>query len=131
MSPSLFVSKSIKNFEGAQCNSPGTRSPLKYPSLTRFDSDGGKTGTMARIKSAGVIKVSPEGVLTDAKYSKTWKANMVHEAISEHFVKQKHNMIHIYHSNQVEATILPSKEDRRLTHLYSELILTDIHRGKT
>ena len=45
--------------------------------------------------------------------------------------KQKHNMIHIYHSNQVEATILPSKEDRRLTHLYSELILTDIHRGKT
>lgn len=71
MSPSLLVSKSIKFFEGSHCNSPGTSSPLRKPSLTRFDSEGGKTGTMARIKSAGVIKISPLGLRTDAKYSKT------------------------------------------------------------
>lgn len=72
MSPSLLVSKSIKNSEGAQYSSPGTCSPLREPSLTRFDSEGGKTGTTARIKSAGVIKTSPPGVRMDAKYSKTW-----------------------------------------------------------
>jgi len=71
MSPSLLVSKSIKNCEGSHCNSPGTCSPLRKPSLTRVDSEGGKTGTMARIKSAGVIKTSPPGDRTDAKYSKT------------------------------------------------------------
>lgn len=73
MSPSLLVSKSMKNLEGGQCNSPGTRSPLRNPSLTRFDSEGGNTGTTARIKSAGVINTSPAGVLTEAKYSKTCK----------------------------------------------------------
>lgn len=67
ISPSLLVSKSIKNFEGAQFNSPGTLSPLKNPSLIRFDSEGGNTGTIARIKSAGVIKTSPAGVRIDAK----------------------------------------------------------------
>ena len=71
MSPSPLVSKSMKNFEGAQCNFPGTVSPLRNPSLTRFDSDGGNTGTTARIKSSGVIRTSPSGVLKDAKYSKT------------------------------------------------------------
>jgi hypothetical protein len=71
MSPSLFVSKSIKNSEGSHCNVPGTCSPLREPSLTRLDSEGGNTGTTARIKSAGVIKTSPPVVLFDAKYSNT------------------------------------------------------------
>ena len=71
ISPSLLVSKSMKNLEDAQCNSPGTVSPLRNHSLMRFDSDGGNTGTTARIKSAGVIRTSPSGVLKDAKYSKT------------------------------------------------------------
>uniref|UniRef100_A0A0A9E461 Uncharacterized protein n=1 Tax=Arundo donax TaxID=35708 RepID=A0A0A9E461_ARUDO len=53
MRPSLFVSNSMKNFDGAQCNSPGLRSPLNLPSRTMVDSDGGKTGTTALIKSAG------------------------------------------------------------------------------
>jgi hypothetical protein len=53
MRPSLFVSNSIKNSDGAQCNSPGLRSPLNLPSRTMVDSDGGKTGTTALIKSAG------------------------------------------------------------------------------
>lgn len=75
ISPSLLVSKSMKNLEGAQCNSLGTVSPLRNPSLTRFDSDGGNSGTTARIKSAGVRRTSPSGVLKDAKYSKTWKEN--------------------------------------------------------
>ena len=55
MSPSLLVSKSMKNWEGAHCNWPGTDSPLRKPSLTRFDLDDGNTGTTARIKSAGVM----------------------------------------------------------------------------
>lgn len=71
MSPSLLVSKSMKNCEGSQSSSPGTRSPLRKPSLTRFDSDEGNTGTTALIKSAGVIRTSPAGVRRDAKYSKT------------------------------------------------------------
>lgn len=70
MSPSLLVSKSIKNVDGAQRNSPGSCSPLKYPSLTISESDGGKTGTTALIKSAGVMHTSPSGFLDDAKYSK-------------------------------------------------------------
>lgn len=72
MRPSLSVSKSIKNSEGAQHNSPGVLSPLRYPSRTRFDSDGGKTGTTARIKSAGVINVSPLSAMKEAKYSNTF-----------------------------------------------------------
>ena len=73
MSPSLSTSKSIKKSEGAQCNSPGFLSPPKYPSLTRLDSDGGKTGTTARIRSAGFISNSPSGDRKDAKYSKTFR----------------------------------------------------------
>lgn len=71
ISPSPFVSNSIKKSEGAQRNSPGTNSPFRNPSLTRLDSDGEKTGTTALIKSAGVISTSPLGVRIDAKYSKT------------------------------------------------------------
>lgn len=67
MSPSLLVSKSIKNFDGSQRKSPGTRSPLKKPSLTRLDSEEGNTGTTALIRSAGVMKTSPAGVRMDAK----------------------------------------------------------------
>lgn len=81
MRPSLLVSKSMKNLEGAQSNSPGTRSPLKNPSLTRVDSDGGNTGTIARIKSAGVISTSPPGVRNDAKYSKTLRASKARDHI--------------------------------------------------
>lgn len=72
ISPSLLVSKSIKNLDGEQCNSPGWCSPFKYPSLTISDSDGGKTGTTALIKSAGVIHISPSGFLDEAKYSKIY-----------------------------------------------------------
>lgn len=75
--PSLFTSKSMKNCEGEQRNSPGNLSPLRDPSLTMFDSDGGNTGTMARIKSPGVIRVSPRLFFTDAKYSNTFKQNKV------------------------------------------------------
>lgn len=71
--PSLFVSKSIKNFEGAHCSSPGLLSPLRYPSLTRCDSDGGNTGTTALIRSAGVINISPSSASKDAKYSNTFE----------------------------------------------------------
>lgn len=71
ISPSLFTSKSIKKSEGGQRNRPGLLSPLKYPSLTSLDSDGGKTGTTARIKSEGFMSNSPSGVRKDAKYSKT------------------------------------------------------------
>ena len=78
MSPSLFVSKSIKNSEGSHSNEPGNCSPLKEPSLTRLDSEGGNTGTMARIKSAGVIKTSSPGIRFDAKYSKTWNQTRCH-----------------------------------------------------
>jgi hypothetical protein len=53
MRPSLFVSNSMKNSDGAQCNSPGLRSPLNLPSRMAVDSDGGNTGTTALIKSAG------------------------------------------------------------------------------
>lgn len=70
ISPSLSVSKSIKKAEGLQYNSPGLRSPLKYPSLTMLDSDGGKTGTIARIRSAGFITSSPSKFWLDAKYLK-------------------------------------------------------------
>lgn len=73
MWPSLFVSKSIKNFDGAHSSSPGFLSPLRYPSLTRCDSDGGNTGTTALIRSAGVINISPSWASKDAKYSKTFK----------------------------------------------------------
>ena len=59
----------MKNSEGGQRNWPGLLSPFKYPSLTRLDSDGGKTGTTARIRSAGFISSSPSGVRQDAKYS--------------------------------------------------------------
>ncbi|KAK3006059.1 hypothetical protein RJ639_016677 [Escallonia herrerae] len=67
----VVVSKNIKNFEGAQRNLPGTDSPLRYPSLTRFASDGGNTRTTALIKSAGVINISPEGDFKEAEYSIT------------------------------------------------------------
>lgn len=84
ISPSLSVSKSIKKEDGAQCNSPGTRSPLKYPSLTILDSDGGKTVTTARIKSAGVIHISPFVFLDVAKYSKIYKENMENKSSLKH-----------------------------------------------
>lgn len=71
ISPSLSTSKSIKNSEGRQNKWPGLLSPFKYPSLTSLDSDGGKTGTTARIRSTGFISSSPSGVRQDAKYSKT------------------------------------------------------------
>lgn len=70
ISPSLLVSKSIKKVDGAQRKSPGWRSPLRFPSLTLSDSDGGNTGTTALIKSAGVMNISPSGLRKDAKYSK-------------------------------------------------------------
>lgn len=73
ISPSLSVSKSIKNSEGEQSNWPGIFSPFRYPPRTLDASDGGNTGTTARIKSAGVINTSPEGDRKDAKYSNTWK----------------------------------------------------------
>lgn len=73
ISPSLLVSKSIKKFDGLQCKSPGLRSPLKYPSLMILDSDGGNTGTTARIKSAGNINTSPSGLRKDAKYSNIYE----------------------------------------------------------
>ena len=63
MNPSLLVSKSMKNCEGGQHNCPGIRSPLRKPSPTQFDSDGGNIGTSARIKSTDVIRTSPAGVL--------------------------------------------------------------------
>lgn len=69
--PSLFVSKSIKNSEGAHRKSPGLLSPLRCPSRIRCDSEGGNTGTTARIKSAGVINVSPSSEEKDEKYSNT------------------------------------------------------------
>ena len=71
MRPSLSTSKSMKNSDGEHLSSPGFLSPVKYPSLTRWDSDGGNTGTIALIKSAGFISNSPFDVRTDAKYSKT------------------------------------------------------------
>lgn len=71
ISPSLLVSKSIKNSEGAHCKSPGDHSPFKDPTLTRVSLVGGNTGTTARIRSAGVINTSPSGVRNDAKYSNT------------------------------------------------------------
>ena len=49
MNPSLLVSKSMKNCERGQLNCPGIRFPLRKPSRTQFDSDGGNTGTSARI----------------------------------------------------------------------------------
>uniref|UniRef100_A0A9I9EBP2 Uncharacterized protein n=1 Tax=Cucumis melo TaxID=3656 RepID=A0A9I9EBP2_CUCME len=62
MRPSLLVSKSMKNLEGAQHSSPEILlSPLRKPSLTRLDSDGGNTGTMALIRSDGLIYISPSG----------------------------------------------------------------------
>jgi hypothetical protein len=70
MSPSPFVSNSMKKSEGAQCSSPGWRSPLSLPSLTIFDSEGGNTGTTALIKSVGNMYTSPSGLWMDAKYSK-------------------------------------------------------------
>lgn len=81
ISPSLFTSKSIKKSEGPQHNSPGLLSPLKYPSLTRLDSEGGNTGTTARIRSAGFISNSPSGDRKDAKYSKTFRQEW-HSALS-------------------------------------------------
>ena len=77
MRPSLFTSKSMKNCDGAQCNSPGDLSPLRDPSLTTFDSEGGNTGTIARIKSPGLMRVSPLVFSTDAKYSNTFKQNKI------------------------------------------------------
>lgn len=62
ISPSLFTSKSIKKSEGGQSKWPGLLSPIKYPFLTSLDSDGGKTGTTARIRSAGFMSNSPSGV---------------------------------------------------------------------
>jgi len=45
-----------------------------------LDSDGGKTGTTARIRSSGLISNSPFGDKIDAKYSKTcsqeWKKTL-------------------------------------------------------
>uniref|UniRef100_A0A0A9CHI4 Uncharacterized protein n=1 Tax=Arundo donax TaxID=35708 RepID=A0A0A9CHI4_ARUDO len=76
ISPSPFVSNSMKNSDGAQCNSPGWRSPLSLPSLTIFDSDGGKTGTTALIKSVGNMYASPSGLWTDAKYSKIFSGGL-------------------------------------------------------
>lgn len=67
----MFTSKSMKKSEGEQRNSPGFLSPLKYPSLTRLDSDGGKTGITALMRSPGLISNSPSGVVVDAKYSNT------------------------------------------------------------
>jgi hypothetical protein len=67
--PSLFVSNSKKNSDGEHRSSPGFRSPLKRPSLTMSDSDGGNTGTIARIRSAGSMNTSPSEFRTDAKYS--------------------------------------------------------------
>lgn len=75
--PSLFVSKSMSKSEGAQRRSPGFLSPLKYPSLTRCDSEGGKTGITARIRSIGLMSNSPSGARNDAKYSKTFKKNQM------------------------------------------------------
>lgn len=71
ISSSLSTSKSIKKCEGEQHKWPGLLSPFKYPSLTMLDSDGGKTGTTARIRSTGFMTISPSGVWQDAKYSKT------------------------------------------------------------
>lgn len=45
ISPSLLVSKSRKNSEGAHCKSPRDHSPLKLPTLTWLSSAGGNTGT--------------------------------------------------------------------------------------
>lgn len=70
--PSLLTSKSMKKSDGEQRNSPGFLSPLKYPSLTRLDSDGGKTGTTALMRSSGLISNSPSDVQADAKYSNTY-----------------------------------------------------------
>lgn len=67
--PSLFISKSMSKLEGAQRSSPGFLSPHKYPSLTRCDSEGGKTGITARMRSIGVMSNSPSGARNDAKYS--------------------------------------------------------------
>lgn len=74
--PSSFTSNNIKNSEGAQRNSPGALSPIKYPSRTKWDSDGGNTGTTARIRSAGLISNSPSGFSADAKYSNTCNIKM-------------------------------------------------------
>ena len=77
MRPSLLVSKSMKKVEGAQHSSPDILlSPLKKPSLTRLDSDGGNTGTMALIRSDGLIYISPSGVWIDAKYSNTFSGGL-------------------------------------------------------
>lgn len=67
--PSLFVSNSKKKSDGAHRSSPGFGSPLNRPPLTMSDSDGGNTGTTARIRSAGFMNTSPSEFLTDAKYS--------------------------------------------------------------
>ena len=63
----------MKNSDGAHCSSPGWRSPLNLPSLTILDSDGGKTGTTALIRSVGNMYISPSGLWTDAKYSKIYQ----------------------------------------------------------
>lgn len=81
MSPSPFMSNSMKNSEGGQYRSPGTSSPLRNPSRIRPDSEGGNTGTTARIKSAGVMSTSPEGVRTVAKYSKTFSSIADHVSL--------------------------------------------------
>lgn len=81
ISPSLFVSNNMKNFDGAQFKSPGCCSPRRCPSLTKFDSDGGNTGTTALIKSAGYINTSPSELRKDAKYSKILEST-VHIKVS-------------------------------------------------
>ena len=66
--PSPLVSNNIKKSDsGPGRKSPGVFSPGNDPSRIKPDSDGGKTGTTALIRSLAVINVWPSGNFTDAK----------------------------------------------------------------